>query len=290
MYLSYSGFKLYQECPRAYWHRYIDKTKLPKPDNRVHMLYGDTVGKLFEAFYNEGIWRANTTSTLLARIPSTMAKIVQAETRRGGIFDWAEPKLKLGTRSIEEVAVEVQESVPRGLRIIRHHRLLGHDAQAEVSLDQTVEGHKLGGRADFLMRRVQGDLVLLDGKGSRWREKYVSRTQLLWYAMLYWLRFETLPDRLGFLFWRFEPEESMDWSGVTVSEVQSLLTAAMTAIEAIEAAMKEQLSKGPGAAPGATFWANPSSECKLCSYLPICAEGNKKAPKFDPNGVEDFSF
>jgi hypothetical protein len=299
MYLSYSGYKTYVDCPRAYWHRYINKTVSPKPDNRVHMLYGETVGRLFEAFYNEQIWKNNVTATLLERVERTMQKIISAEVRKGGVFNWTDPTLKPGTRSLSEIEVEVRETIPRGLKTIRHHRLLGQDAAAEVRLDETVDGkHILAGRADILMRRVRphGDLVILDGKGSRWRDKYVNRNQLLWYSMLYWLRSGSIPDRLGFLFWRFEPEESVDWSDVTLSGVQSLHLAAMGAIEGIENGQRDLVQlkvKDPGAkVPGMIFWANPSPDCKLCNYLPLCPEGSKKPPKGSALGVEegDFTF
>jgi hypothetical protein len=261
------------------------------------MLYGDAVGKLFEAFYSERLWRQNVVDSMHLRVELTLQRIIQNETRKGGVFDWADPELKPGTRSLEEVEAEVRETIPRGLRSIKHHSLMGQDAAAEVKLDQFTNGHQLAGRADFLMRRVSPhkDLIILDGKGSRWRDKYVSRTQLLWYSMLYWMQHNTLPDRLGFLFWRFDPSESVDWSEVRVSEVQSLQTSALTAIESIEQATKElvQLRLGEkDAAPGMLFWANPSSECKLCSYQSLCPEGRAKPPKGEAFGVEagDFSF
>ena len=254
------------------------------------MLYGDTVGKIFEAFYNESIWKHDTTNTLLSRVPDTLRRVIETEKRKGGVFNWSDPDLKPGTRSLEEVEAEVRETIPRGLRSVRHHRLLGRDAQAEVKLDHTVEGHILGGRADFIMHRTapRGDLILLDGKGSRWRDKYVNKNQLVWYSMLYRMKHGVLPDCLGFLFWRFEPEESMDWSEVTLAEVESLQRSVLAAIGEIEQAKSElvQLS-----APGVNFMAKPGSDCKLCSYQPLCPESNrKKPPKGQAHGVEDGDF
>jgi len=277
MYISYSADKVFADCPRSYYHKYVDKTPLPKPDNRVHMLYGDVVGKIFEAFYRDQLWRGDPLANLLALVEPTLKGVVLDEVRKGGILDWKEPGLKAGTRSLVEIEHEIRETIPWGLKGIKHHRLLGNGAQAEMVLDTDVEGHRIGGRADFVMRRIEphGDLVIVDGKGSRWRDKYTNHRQLRWYAMLYWLKFGEVPARLGFLFWRFKPEECMDWSTVTVSELESLKTAVLTTIGVIEASKQQLVQLGPKAKPGAVFLAKPGSDCKLCGYLSLCSEGTR---------------
>lgn len=277
MYLSYSGFKTFLECRRAYDHKYVLKTPLLEPDNRVHMLYGDAVGKLFETFYEDQLWRERPQERMLALVRPTMQAIVAAETKKGGVFNWKEPRLKKGTRSFDEVEQEVLATVPRGLQTIKHHRLLGPGAKAELVLDVVVDGHKIAGRADFVLRRVQphGDLVLLDGKGSRWREKYTNHRQLRWYAMQYWLKFGAIPDRLGFLYWRYGATESVDWSEVKVRELEDLKNAVLGAIGEIEKAKKELVQLGVKANRSRVFWPTPGNDCKLCSYLPLCPEGVK---------------
>jgi len=279
MYLSYSGFKTFQDCRRAYYHQYIAKTVPPKPKNCVHTLYGEAVGKLFERFYRDRLWAAKGSllSGLLGLVRPTLNRILIRETKKGGIFDWGELGLKPGTRSIDEVEKEVSETIPRGLQSIKYHRLLGVEADAEVVLDVDIDGHKIGGRADFIIKRVQphNDLVIIDGKGSRWRDKYTNDRQLRWYAMLYWLKNGVIPDQVGFLYWRYEPEESMDWSGVTRDELESLKLAVLEAIEEIELAQKELVSIPDKTNPGMLFSAAPGSNCKLCSYLPVCPEGTR---------------
>ena len=59
-YLSYSGYKKFVSCPRAYWHTYVNKTPAPEPDNRVNSLYGTIVGALFETLYKKRLWRNPT--------------------------------------------------------------------------------------------------------------------------------------------------------------------------------------------------------------------------------------
>jgi hypothetical protein len=287
MYISYSGYDLANDCLRAYYHQYIAKTQVTKLDNRVHMLYGEAVGILYQAFYNDGLWKANTTARMLALVKPTIQKVITNEIRKGGTFDWKEKGLKEGTRSIKEVEGEVIETVHRGLRSIRHHRLLGTDAQAEVVLDTIVDGHKIAGRADFVMTRVKphGDRVIIDGKGSRHRDQYTNHRQLRWYAMLHWLKLGSIPDRLGFLYWRYEPENSLDWTQTTPDALNVLKSSVLQMIGTIEQANRDILN---GAEPEKVFPASPkTSGCKFCRYLEVCPEGQRFLSKDRKEEIAD---
>ncbi len=303
MYLSYSGHKAYKECPRQYWHRYVGKTKLPTPDNRVNALYGSVVGTLFEDFYTLGLWKQTGVQGLLeARVDQTIDSIIQRESR-DGVFDWTDPKANYKSR--ESMRREVIKSIPRGIGIIRHHRLLGHRADAEVKLDAVIDGHMIGGRADFIIQRVKphGDLVILDGKGSRHRDKYVDPQQLWWYAALYRRHHTIPPDRLGFIFWRQEPENSLDWVNFDGKSLDDLLAGVLGSIKDIEDG-KARLTalKMPVEAPEYAaalrelFPAQMGSKCGLCSYLPVCTEGQsysmKRAAPSEQHdfGIEDVGF
>jgi len=274
VYLSYSGFSVFRQCARAYYYRYIGKPKLPEPGNRVHMLYGDVVGKLFEKYYEDRIWtKRNAALHMLDLVRPVLNKVVVQEIRRGGVFDWNEPGLKPGSRSIEEVEQEVRETIPRGIRGIKAHRLMGVEAHAEVVLNTSVRGHTLAGRADFIIRRIKphNDLVLLDGKGSRWRDRYTDERQLRWYAMLYQMKKGVVPDRLAFLYWRFEPKECLDWVDATQKQLDDLKNAALEAIGKIEGAKR----KLRGSEPGVCFLASPGSNCRLCDFQAVCPEGTR---------------
>lgn len=288
MYISYSAYKTFLDCRRHYDHKYVLKTKVPKVENRVHMLYGDAVGKIFETFYEDRLWQGDTLNRLLALVDPTINRIIESETKKGGVFNWKDRNLKDDTKSLAVVRHEVILAIPRGLRSIRKHRLLGPEARAEVILDVTEGGHKIGGRCDFLIRRVQpeGDLVLLDGKGSRWRDKYTNHRQLRWYAMQLWMKQGIVPDKLGFLYWRFEPNESMDWSTVTVPELQDLKTEVLSVCDEIEKAKQELLQLGAKANRATVFWPKPSSDCRLCNYLTLCPEGERSLSKKTKTEIE----
>jgi hypothetical protein len=238
------------------------------------MLYGDAVGKIFECFYRDELWRSNVTSKLLALVKPTIDRILATETRKGGVFDWSDPTLKAGVRSLREVTTEVIETIPRGLSSIRHHWLVGLDAQAELSLDTDVDGHRIAGRADFVMTRARTkDLVIVDGKGSRYRDQYTDHRQLRWYAMLYDLKFGRIPDKVGFLYWRSPPEESMDWSTVTKDQLRDLREAVLETLAEIEEG-QERIAAGEPAST--VFFPTPTrGGCKLCKFRDQCPEGTK---------------
>lgn len=293
MYLSYSGHKAYKECPRQYWHRYIDKTKLPTPDNKVNSLYGSVVGTLFEAFYNEQLYlQRGVADTLLDRVDLVIDTVIERECESGQV-DWSDPKSNYKSRTA--LRADVVETIPRGLDIIRHHRLLSRESEAEVKLDQTIGGHTIGGRADFIMRRTKPheDLLILDGKGSKWREKYVDPQQLWWYAMLYRSKHQRMPDKLGFVFWRQAPVTSLDWVAVNEKDLDDLQAGVLDSIAHIEHG-KEVLPKGPVqdfSLLQQTFPAQLGDKCNLCSYREVCPEGKSfTARRFQSAEHEDWGI
>ena len=295
MYLSYSGHKSYKDCARQYWHRYVGKTKLETLDNKVNSLYGSTVGTLFEYFYNDRIWlRSGVQEILEGMVDRTLDDIITREQRQG-VIDWTDPRANYKSR--DSLRREIMKAIPRGIGIIRHHRLLGQPADAEVKLDSVIKGHMIGGRADFILRRVKphGDLVILDGKGSRHREKYVDPHQLWWYAMLHREKFKTLPDRLGFVFWRQEPAESLDWVDFSHKSLDDLLSGVLEAVQHIEQGAASLNGGKDPALLAQTFPVRPGDKCRLCTYRPVCPEGEsfisrRMVPDMDVIGVEDVGF
>ena len=293
MYLSYTGYKTYK-CPKNYWFGYISKPTLPILENRANSLYGTTVGYLFEWFYNERIWETTGVEQKLKdRVQVAYLKAVAKETR-DGVVKWKPEDKKVKYASCDEMLADVHETIPRGIRNIRHHRLLGQDALAEVKLDQVVEEHTIGGRCDLLMRRIAPlrDKILLDGKGSKYRGMYVDALQLKWYAMLHRMKFGYMPDRLGFLFWRFEPHESMDWVDCSNNELDELQAHILGVIHEIVAG--EALLAADPSSLSQAFPARPGDACRFCTYFQLCSEGQKfdsfKAPRPVGSGVEDVGL
>lgn len=294
MYLSYSGFSKHEGCSFAYWHEYVNGTQLQELEDRLGSIFGSATGALFDTFYREKIWRAERPQeVLMSKVDSVVEKTLSEATsprkhKLGGVLKWRgsgsdqNPKGMYADR--QELTADVRDAVARGLRIIRHHRLLGPRADSELKLDSVVKGHKLGGRLDFLIHRTRphNDLVLLDGKGSKYREKYVDPRQLLWYAMLLRIKEKVFPDKVGFVFWRCNPEESLDWVEFDPHTLWDFLSEVLDTISDIER-RADRAPKGTHLeVVREVFKPNPDkANCRLCPYAvdSLCPEGAKFAKK-----------
>lgn len=305
MYLSYSGFNTDDKCPSMYWHEYVAKTVPPKADNRVNTLYGSIVGVSFEQFYNERMWNMpDYKGVMLSRLDEIAQKVVAEQTRpgRNATLDWNAKESNY--HSMEEVLVDVRETIPRGLASIRYHRIVGQEARAEVKLDSLIGLHKIAGRADFIVRRVppDEDLVIVDGKGSRTRHENVDKRQLRWYSMLYREQHGVLPDKAGFLYWRSEPEAAVDWVEVTPLDADILRATVLDKIANIEDRLTRVSKDSDASQIDREFPPLPSKDCKWCAFLSACPEGTRfmksrgKAPLpvlddvGDGSGVDDIGL
>lgn len=249
-------------------------------EDRLGSVFGIVIGRLFEQFYNEELWRQpQPQGTLVSRIDSTIQAVLLEQTTAqrwssAGVLRWKGTGEGFNPKGLYtnegELANHVREVLAYGFQTIREHRLLGPYAKAEIKLDHVFDyqGHscKLAGRADFIIQRMRphSDLVIVDGKGSRWGSLNTDLNQLWWYAMLYRARHAKLPDKVGFLYWVFSriswfiPEEAV------IDQLQS------SVLEDVFAVWKDT----PRGVAG--FSATPSKEnCKFCSYATeqLCPAG-----------------
>jgi hypothetical protein len=291
VYLSYSGFKTYCQCPLCYWHKYVNKTKIP-PENGVNALYGSVVGIVFEDFYRDKLWRRpDYLDYMQTRVEPCFDKAIR-DQRGGRVYDWADEKSNYHSRG--EVVAAVRETIPRGVGIIRDNRLLGTHAVAEMKLDHRFGEHLVGGRSDFVIRRIapHEDLVILDGKGSKWREKYVDGhelkpgqkiegIQLKWYGLLHRAQTGIIPDKLGYLFWMFDGAKGIEWITFSNKDLDVLQSEILTTMDRVSGSIAE-LEKVSGLAKGydelrqERFPAQAGDHCRLCSYVDLCEDGTKK--------------
>ena len=154
-------------------------------------------------------------------------------------------------------------------------------------MDYDEGRNRIAGRADFIIQRTKphGDLCLVDGKGSRHRGKYVDPRQLHWYAMLYRLRFGTLPDKLAFLYWKFAPPESVDWVDFSEEALDHLLGEVRSAFVQIDRGRKALPKTDPGTLQVLAreqFHPKPNSDnCRFCVYASkmTCPAGAGFAPR-----------
>lgn len=285
MYISFSGFKTYHSCSFAYWHNYINRTVPEAAEDRLGSIFGSAVGKLFEDFYNKEIWRkgSNARSFLAGEAERVVLDCIREETtestesdyKRPGILRWkgkGEGQNPKGLyEDVEQLVADVRDTVPVGIETVKRERLLGPYAMAEVKLDRKFQGHDLGGRADFIIQRASPlrDLVIIDGKGSRHRHKYVSPKQLHWYALLHRLQYNYAPDKLAFLYWRYPPSENMDWVAFSSTDLDQLLEDILVIIREIEECSKSLPADAQDAWELAARVFRPKANednCRFCPY------------------------
>ena len=269
LYLSYSGRKAYLACPDQYFRRYElkDKTRLDPQKS----FFGQAIGSVFEWFYEKRIWAMdNVTASAVAMIEPALDMVLQKEG-----FDPASDPYVIGT-----VREDLHVFVPKGVEVIRSNQLLTDNSRAEVDLtvvyadQKTGLTIKMGGRADF----VHGcrDPWILDGKGSAHREKYVDSQQVIWYALLHYLRFHVAPTRIGFVHWKF-PDDPLQWVDYDGQSLRDCIGQTFKVAQKI-------LDKA--------FNPTPSPECGACSFSQKCEAGMKylAARKIEDDGRFESSI
>jgi hypothetical protein len=280
MYLSYSGSKTALTCLYKYWRQYIDKT--PVVENGLTSFYGSIVGTVFEDFYQMDLWKQpDVVGALRARVPTALAAAYAGAARQNRPIQWkGDVSAKDGKNLYDneaELLADVDQGIINGLEVIQEFQLLGPRMGAEVPLDVVVEGHKIGGRADFIISRLRprDETIILDGKGSKYRDQYTDPVQLKWYAMLYEIRYGKPPNRLGFVFWRYRHLEALQWEPFKVEDLRILLGSTLTLIDTLE---YRKRACQAGALPVHAFPPTPCRDnCFLCSYgtKELCPAGAK---------------
>lgn len=296
--MFWSHISAYEECPQKYLWYYgwgdIDLGRgpgrgKPKPLDKSahHAVMGITIQAVLEDFYNKEIWkhREGLRDTL---VKMTKDKLSATCTRF--YIDWKETTYE----EMEDVCVS---GVINFLRTMKHHKLLGVYARSEVELFGHAESWlPVGGRADFVIRREDLGIRILDGKNSGTKMKYVDPDQLRWYALCFYLSYHQLPQQVGFLWFRYpydpeDGEEGIDWVEFTRRDLTGLVDRART--------VRRGQEKGD-------FKAKPVAKvCRFCDFESVCPERqqaraenaakrnreNTSLPVFDEKpGIVEFGF
>lgn len=285
MYLSYSGFDQAITCLFSYWNSYINKTEVGQRD-RLSSIYGSTIGSLMEVFFKQKLWRQPKTAraTLEELAPKILDRVLADATdpysfKGAGVLNWKSDEFPKGKyTSREMILADILASIPRCLGIIKHHKLVGSDADAEVKLEVTREGHCLDGRADFIMTQIEtGDFIILDGKATEWGTQYLSEVQLLWYAALSLEKDGRLPTWTAFVLWRKYAEDALVKHIFTEEQARAFFKVMVGMADMIEGKVRQIPSYGFDDLRDVKklFPATPSEKCDQCDYSKngVCKEG-----------------
>lgn len=298
--LYWTSLQRYEDCPQKFlWYRgwgAIDcgggaGKKKPKPhkDSRHHAVMGIVIQGVLEQMYNQEWWKSP--AELVQLLQDELDRQFKLEVARNYI-DW-----RVAGMTQTEMYNICKDGVFGYLKTFKHHKLVGQYARSEQDYVAYIDKYNpVGGRIDFLIRRDDNPLkgiTLLDGKNSKHRGKYTDPDQLRFYALVFYLNTGVMPDRLGFVYFRYphgylppeeewskdangvpqspEPDEGIEWIPFTKEDLKGI---AQRAVEARRGMDKEQ------------FKATPSpSMCRLCDYESVCPERqaqiakNRRKPK-----------
>jgi len=338
--LYWTSLDTYEKCPQRFlWTRgwgAIDTgggpgRPRPKPykDSRHHALMGIVLAAVIEDFYNNEEWKHP--QGLKARLEDLAAKRFSLELANNYV-DW-----RLAPSREEMLRICTEGAINFVRRTLKEHKFLGPYARSEVNLLGFIDKwNPIGGRADIVFRRPDTGTTILDGKNSKehWDKKanvpmyYTDPDQLRWYALCFYYAYRQMPDRLGFVYFRYptgytweaeaeryareakdaskataawkkkaaefyanrEPAKGVSWVDFTREDLKGLAQRAKDVRRGME---KEQF----GAAPS-------PSNCRFCDYESVCEErqaqkhankSKRRGKKADPtldnaNGMIQFTF
>jgi len=253
--LSYSGYKTYRDCPKRYRLSRVERKDPPTPESKHFAVIGWTVQRVYEDFYNQELWRlrGKVSDALLELAPKYFYQYLDENH-----VDFNDITCKLEPM---EMLAQIEEIIPKVLTGIKREKLLGPYARSEIILRaQLQSSYYLYGIVDFLIRQSTNEVLLIDGKASKHREKYVDEEQVDFYSLAFRLVHNRRPDKVGYFYYRFadDEEQAFDWhvpDAESEEKIRQNLVAAFTNIQ----------KKRFGATP------SPST-CKWCPYETVCTE------------------
>lgn len=245
MWLSFSKYSTYLGCPRQYKYQ-VDRVTPPAPESKYFALYGILIQKFFEDY----------TNTLLPKNivinENTVRNVLEKrwqELLKKEYVNWNDPWVRETPSQIfEEAFSDILEN------IATFDFWPNTRSEVTYKINLRNSGDVLNGRIDFIRTLPEGGVELLDGKSTKHLDR-VDPEQLLFYALMFFLRHKQLPKRLGFLFYRYKIIKYIDFNKDILIAFKNKLALAKKAIKldrAFEA--KVLLSK----------------RCQWCSYKLLC--------------------
>lgn len=280
--MYWSNLKKYEQCPQSFlWGRGwedIDlgggpgkKKPVITPSSREYACMGIAIQAILEDLYNKEMWREP--QGLAARLEQ-MVLLKFEELADSEYIDWDSAFL-----TPAEARDMCANAVVKFLDTMKHNKLLGPYARSEVFLGGKIDEGKtdeegnsvefqVGGRADFIIRRHDNGLQILDGKNSK-DTKSASRQskndpdQLRWYALCYFLENKVLPDQIGYIWYQHpydaeKGEQGVEYVPFEKRDLQGIVQRAREAHEGMKLRV---------------FPAKPSTKaCRFCDYEDQCEE------------------
>jgi CRISPR/Cas system-associated exonuclease Cas4 (RecB family) len=246
MRFDFHKFKDYMDCPRKYKLRDL-RTPILTPKNAYFQVAGELVQKFFEMYSNQ--WKSQGVQFDKDRVRARMKPYWEHLLFKNKV-DWSHPMSSLGETDLFLSCVDDILKNLQTLDVYAHTR-------SEIKLEVTLQsGDVLVGKIDFITNE-DGTVSIIDGKNAQTKGKHVDERQLLFYALLYKFTYGSLPDKLGFLYYKFQEYSPIVF---TSRDVDDLWRDMIRVIMAIKNSTE--------------FAPTPCAKaCRYCDYLDQCPEG-----------------
>lgn len=242
--ISWSAYKMYDDCPLAYKKQYIEKIK--SKDDEYNSLGGKIIQRVFELFYNDEIWRRG--SETLKELESIFDQESEYIIKKSKA-DWS-----IDGRSPEKLKAQLKPLIKSILKMIIDEKLLGSYSKAEVKLQAWIDKVLIFGIADFIIRK-DNEMIILDGKLTKHRDKYLKRDQLVWYAMIYYLQHQVEINKLGWIYYTYG---EVSWVDIDRNDLVRLHKSVKSTLKSIQ---------------DENFESAPSQDtCKFCNFRDTCSD------------------
>lgn len=268
MRLSYSEYATYIKCPKRY-HLEVTEVEPPEQQSMYFAVYGLLTESFFKIYTNEILPKGITLSD--DQIRAIMRKL-WAKILDENYVVWTDPWCR---ESSEHIFMTAYEDV---LKNIAEFDFWGN-TKAEISFEIVLKKTQdiLSCRMDFLVNRSDGTVEILDGKGTYKMEKTVDIEQLYFYALVYYLHYKKLPDKVGFLYYKFKTIQYVDIDINIINDFKSKLVIVKRAIK------QDKVFEAK---------VGISKQCKWCAYKMTCEalimKRKERADKKKPTISFDF--
>lgn len=321
--MYWSSLEIFETCPQKFIWKYGhelcdfgDGPGKPKPvttkRSEHHMVMGIVIQKVIEDFYNSGGCtgiiengrdRDYMVSVLDKLQDDTIENFSLEMKREDRYVDYsASPSYKV----MQKICID---GVIGYIKTIIANNLIGEVNEAEKRIvvrnlkvgDVNID---IGAKMDVYIEKKSGKnsgITILDGKNSENIGKYTNKDQLILYAACLFLETKKLPDRMGFVYYRFP-------YGTNVSDLpSSYINKDYNGIDWIEFDKKSILgilervaeSKRKIMEYGVRFPATPKPKhCCFCDWESVCPDrqiqiesnrGSKKKSVFIVDNREHFA-
>jgi hypothetical protein len=245
------------------------KVTPPEEPSRYFMVYGLVVELFFKIYTN--FYSKKNISLTDEQIYAIMRKL-WAKVLKENYVVWTDPWCR---ESSEHIFISAYEDVLKNINNFDFWK----NAQSEISFDIFLKKSQdtLTCRLDFLINNPDGTTEILDGKGTYKMDKTVDIEQLYFYILIYLLHYKKLPDKAGFLYYKFQTIRYIDFDMNVIMDFKNKL-----------ALVKHTVKRDK------VFEAKVgiSKQCKWCDYRMTCkaliAKRQERANKKKPTITYDF--